>query len=140
MTVSREYSYYILNSRIRSPMTSRFAYRVAGDLDIAAMNRACQTLVGTHDLLLLPVMLVTELGKEHHQGSLSGKVVRDGDNVVFNIVANAFIRHQIRSTAGALVQVGLRKMSEAELSVCSKRKKSAWQAQHSRHVVCVWRG
>ena len=42
------------------------------------------------------------------------KVERDGDIVVFNIVANAFIRHQIRSTAGALVQVGLNKLSEVE--------------------------
>jgi len=35
------------------------------------------------------------------------KVTRDEDMVVFKLVANAFVRHQIRSTAGALVQVGL---------------------------------
>ena len=49
MAISREYSYYILNSQTRSPMTSRFAHRVAGELDVEAMNRACQALVGIHD-------------------------------------------------------------------------------------------
>ena len=39
--VSREYSYYILNSLTRSPLREGFSYRVAGRLDIGAMNRAC---------------------------------------------------------------------------------------------------
>jgi tRNA pseudouridine38-40 synthase len=123
MTVSREYSYYILNSRIRSPMTSRFAYRVAGELDIAAMNRACQTLVGTHDFASFASDISDELERSTIREVYQAKVVRDGDNVVFNIVANAFIRHQIRSTAGALVQVGLRKMSEAEFVSLLEAKK-----------------
>jgi tRNA pseudouridine38-40 synthase len=43
--------------------------------------------------------------------------------VVFNIVANAFVRHQIRSTAGALVQVGLNKLSEGEFVGLLEAKK-----------------
>src|SRR4030066_291173 len=44
--VSREYKYYILISRTRSPMRQGFSCRVTGDLDINAMNRACQALIG----------------------------------------------------------------------------------------------
>jgi tRNA pseudouridine38-40 synthase len=50
-------------------------------------------------------------------------VERHEDMVVFNIVANAFIRHQIRSTAGALVQVGLHKLSQADFVGLLEAKK-----------------
>ena len=115
MSVSREYNYYILNSRTRSPMTARNAYRVAGKLDVEAMNRACQNLVGTHDFASFASDInIDEMEKSTVRQVYQAKVVRNGDMVVFNIVANAFIRHQIRSTVGALVQVGLNKLSEAE--------------------------
>jgi len=123
MTISREYSYYILNSRTRSPMTLRFAYRVAGELDIAAMNRACQKLVGIHDFASFASDISDELEKSTVREVFQAKVVRDGDNVVFNIVANAFVRHQIRSTAGVLVQVGLHKMGQSEFVSLLEAKK-----------------
>jgi tRNA pseudouridine38-40 synthase len=47
--VSREYNYYILNSRTRSPLKRRYSYRVGAELDIAVMDRACQLLIGQHD-------------------------------------------------------------------------------------------
>lgn len=47
--VSREYNYYILNSLTRSPLRKGFSYRAAGHLDIEAMNRACNALIGEHD-------------------------------------------------------------------------------------------
>jgi tRNA pseudouridine38-40 synthase len=122
-TVSREYSYYILNSRTRSPMTLGFAYRVAGELDIVAMNRACQTLVGIHDFASFASDISDEPEKSTVREVFQAKVVRDGDNVVFNIVANAFVRHQIRSTAGVLVQVGLHKMGQAKFVSLLEAKK-----------------
>ena len=123
MSVSREYSYHILNIRTRSPMTSRFAYRVAGELDVTAMNRACQTLVGIHDFASFASDISDELEKSTIREVYQAKVVRNKDNVIFNIVANAFVRHQIRSTAGALMQVGLHKLSETEFVSLLEAKK-----------------
>ena len=123
MSISREYSYCILNCQTRSPMTARFAHRVAGELDVAAMNRACQVLVGIHDF----ASFASDIGNEPEKSTVrqvyQAKVTRDGDGIVFNIVANAFIRHQIRSTAGALVQVGLNRLSEAEFVSILEAKK-----------------
>ena len=123
MSVSREYSYSILNIRTRSPMTSRFAYRVAGELNVEAMNRACQALVGIHDFASFASDISDEPEMSTVREVYQAKVERDGDVIVFNIVANAFIRHQIRSTAGALVQVGLNKLSEAEFVSILEAKK-----------------
>ncbi len=123
MAVSREYSYTILNSRTRSPITSRFAHRVTGELDVEAMNRACQMLVGTHDFASFASDINDEPEMSTVRQVYQAKVTRHEDMVVFNIVANAFIRHQIRSTAGALAQVGTGKLSEAEFVSILEAKK-----------------
>jgi tRNA pseudouridine38-40 synthase len=123
MATSREYTYSILNSQTRSPITARFAYRVDDELDVEAMNRACQTLVGIHDFASFASNISDESEKSTVRHVYQARVTGDGDMVIFNIVANAFVRHQIRSTAGALVQVGLNKLSEAEFISLLEAKK-----------------
>jgi len=39
---------------------------------------------------------------------------RNGDLTIFNMVANSFLPHQVRNTVGALIRVGLGKMSVDE--------------------------
>jgi tRNA pseudouridine38-40 synthase len=87
------------------------------------MNRACHALVGIHDFASFASDISDEPQMSTVRQVYQAKVERDGDIVVFNIVANAFIRHQIRSTAGALVQVGLHKLSEAEFVSILEEKK-----------------
>jgi len=111
MALSREYTYTILNSVTRSPLTARFACRIAGRLDAPAMDRAAQCLLGTHDFAAFASGLGGEPEKSTARHVSSAGVKRNGDLVVFSITANAFVRHQVRVTAGALVQVGLGKMS-----------------------------
>ena len=38
----------------------------------------------------------------------------DGELIVFNIIANSFLTHQVRNTVGTLIRVGLGKMSVDE--------------------------
>ncbi len=123
MATSREYSYSILNSQTRSPITARFAHRVDDELDVEAMNRVCRMLVGIHDFASFASNVGDEPEKSTVRQVYQARVTRDADMVVFNIVANAFVRHQIRSTAGALVQVGLNKLSEAEFISLLEAKK-----------------
>jgi tRNA pseudouridine38-40 synthase len=47
--ISKRYRYVILNSRVDDPFLRRFTWRVGSQLDAAAMHRAAQSLVGTHD-------------------------------------------------------------------------------------------
>lgn len=113
---SREYRYSILNSRTRSPITMGFAYRVVGTMDIEAMNRACQALVGQHDFASFASGIGGET-KSTVRTIYRAEVSKDGDLIHFDIVANAFIRHQVRSTAGCLVRIGLGKMSQDEFGM-----------------------
>jgi len=108
--VSREYSYYILNSPTRSPIRKGFAYLVAGPLDIEAMSQACQALVGEHDFASFAGRNGASV-KSTVRRVFRAEVARDGELVIFNIAANSFLLHQVRNTVGALIRVGLGKMN-----------------------------
>jgi tRNA pseudouridine38-40 synthase len=113
--VSREYSYYILNSSTRSPLREGFAYQVSGELDIEAMNRACQLLVGEHDFASFAGRNGANV-KSTVRHVFRAEVTRDGELVVFNIEANSFLLHQVRNTVGVLIRVGLGKMTPDEFN------------------------
>jgi len=108
--VSREYSYYILNSPTRSPIREGRAYLVANPLDIEAMNRAAQTLTGEHDFASFLSGDGSWL-KSTVRNVSRAEVARDGEMVTFHMAANSFLPHQVRTTVGALIRVGLGKMN-----------------------------
>ena len=108
--LSREYNYYILSSLTRSPLREGFSYLVAGHLDIEAMNRACQALIGKHDFASFASSMGDEI-KNTVRRVERAKMEKNGDMTIFNMVANSFLPHQIRNTVGALIRVGLGKMS-----------------------------
>ena len=111
--LSREYSYYIINSSTRSPVRGAFSYLVASPLDIEAMNRAAQTLIGEHDFASFVSFNGTE-NKSTVRRVSRAEIERDGEMVIFRMVANSFLPHQVRNTIGALIRVGLGKMSTSE--------------------------
>jgi tRNA pseudouridine38-40 synthase len=120
--VSREYSYHILNSSTRSPIREGFSYRVPGCLDTESMNVACQTLVGEHDF----ASFASNIGGEEKstvRRVFRAGVEKSGNLIVLSMVANAFLRHQVRSTAGALVRVGLGKMRVDEFQEIMEARK-----------------
>ena len=120
--VSREYRYYILNSSPRSPMREGFAHLVAGQLDIGAMNRACQALIGEHDFASFATSMAGR-AQNTVRSVYRVEVRRDGEMVVLDMVANSFLPHQVRNTVGALIRVGLGKMSIDEFRNMIEAKK-----------------
>jgi tRNA pseudouridine38-40 synthase len=113
---SREYTYTMLNSATRSPLKARFAHCIVGELDTEEMNKACQYLIGIHDFASFASDIGNESGKSTIRKVEEANVSSSGELVIFTFIANAFLRHQVRNTAGALVQVGLGKMSDIEFN------------------------
>ncbi len=111
--ISRHYRYSILNARTRSPLREAFVCRITGALDVAEMNRACRAIIGEHDFASFASGVGGE-DKSTVREIYQAEVTREGDLVVFDVVANAFVRHQIRSTAGCLVKIGMGRMSQDE--------------------------
>jgi tRNA pseudouridine38-40 synthase len=110
--VSREYHYSILTSNTRSPFSRRFALFMPRMLNTEVMNEACQLIKGEHDFASFASSLDdnrSTLRNIHEAG-----IERKGDFVVFRIVANSFLPHQVRSTVGLLLRLGLGKISIAD--------------------------
>jgi tRNA pseudouridine38-40 synthase len=111
--LSREYKYYILNSPTRSPIKQNFSYRINGKLDVKAMQRACQALIGRHNFASFvtePEMAKKNTLRNVHKAAIEP----DGDMIVLDMVANSFLPHQVRNTVGALIRVGQGKMTVDE--------------------------
>ncbi|MDP6500941.1 MAG: tRNA pseudouridine(38-40) synthase TruA [Dehalococcoidales bacterium] len=131
--VSREYNYYILNSGIRSPLRERFYHRVAGHLDIEAMNQACRMLIGEHDFASF-VSNDEVASKTTVRRVYRAEMRRQGEVIVFNTVANSFLMHQVRNTLGPLIRVGRGKMSSDQFLGILEAKQPglAWPAVPAR--------
>ena len=120
--VSRQYDYRILESATRSPLRERFAYVVKGPFNVATMNEACQGLIGEHDFASFTSGAGALIRDTVRRVSVA-RTTREGDLLVFTMEASSFLTHQIRNTVGALIEVGLGRMSVSEFySIMEQRK------------------
>ena len=103
--LSREYRYHILNSNARSPFSRRFALFLPKMLDIQTMNEACQVIRGEHDFASFASSL--DDSRSTVRNVCEAGIEKKGDFAVFRMVANSFLPHQIRSTVGLLIRLGL---------------------------------
>ena len=121
--ISRCYSYFVLNSEAPSPIGRHFCYQVSSELDIEAMNRACRVLVGEHDFSSFASDMAG-IKKSPIRRIYEAVIERKGDTVVFRIMANAFLPHQVRNTVGSLIRVGLNRMTFNEFNSIMKARES----------------
>ncbi len=116
--IGRIYEYRMIVSQTRSPVAERFAWVVRGLLDVCLMDLASQSLVGEHDF----ASFTSKTSRSTVRRVRSASVAEVGGTIVFTMEANSFLIHQIRNTVGALVQVGLDKMSVADFRNIMERK------------------
>lgn len=112
--LSRSYRYTFLNQQTPSPFWRRFAYHVPVALNDWAMNKAAQAMLGDHDFRAFSGPLKPEASSMRRFMHVS--VWREESLVLMELTANAFLPHQIRRIAGALVHVGHGKISEEEFA------------------------
>jgi tRNA pseudouridine38-40 synthase len=110
--LSREYRYHILSRSTRSPFSRRFALFMSKMLDIDAMNEACRLLQGEHDFASFASSLDGD--RSTVRNVCEAGIAKKGDFAVFRIVANSFLPHQVRSTVGLLIRLGLGKIGIAD--------------------------
>jgi len=101
--ISREYRYSILNSSTPSPLERKQAYLVATPLNVDAMNKACQALIGKHDFASF-----TSVGnlRSTVRTMYNAEVYKEGELLTLDMKADSFLPYQVRRTVGALIKVG----------------------------------
>ena len=102
----RLYRYLVYNDRAPSPLLRQRAWHVKQPLDVAAMQRAAECLVGRHDFAAFAGALERP-GASTVRRICQLRVREAGRLVQFDVWADAFLPHQVRRTVGALVEVGL---------------------------------
>ncbi len=109
----RSYRYLLLN---RSTRTALHAGKVGWyhlPLDVQAMRAAAQYLIGTHDFSALRAAECQAKSPIKTLRSLD--IQREGDMLVFDVSADAFLHHMVRNIVGCLVYVGKGKYPPAWL-------------------------
>ncbi len=104
----RLYRYTIWNTASRSPLRRGTTWHVRAPLDERAMSAEAALLVGEHDVASFGGPLPP--GRSSIRRVERVDVRRDGEVVTLEIAANAFLPHQVRRTAGALVEIGSGKL------------------------------
>jgi len=109
--VGKRYLYRILARRAPSPLERRTSAHVPFDLDLDAMRRAAETLVGTHDFR---GFRASDCGRSDTVRTLSEVVVTEGERglVTVSVVGDAFLKNMVRIIAGTLIDVGRSALSE----------------------------
>jgi tRNA pseudouridine38-40 synthase len=98
---SRSYRYRIWRPRIRSVFEHRRSWWVSKPLDVEALRAAAEALIGEHDFRAFTptetqheVFLRNVLAAEWHER---------GDVLEFDITADSFLRHMVRTLVGTML-------------------------------------
>ena len=100
----RRYRYRYLDRPSRPALERGRCWHVRGALDVDAMSAAAKALTGKHDWT--SYCSASEPPDARVREMRSARVVRRGDVVELELVAEGFLRGLARSIAGALAEVG----------------------------------
>lgn len=100
----KTYEYRILNRKIALPMERLYSYFVYYPLDISAMQKAAEFLVGTHDFKSF-CSVKTQV-KDTIRTIYDLKVDKENEIVRISVTGNGFLYNMVRIIAGTLIEVG----------------------------------
>lgn len=100
----RRYQYLIYNSPIRPALGHRHVTWHYRPLDAQKMHQAAQAWLGEHDFSSLRAAECQSKSPVRTVQAI--RVARQGDLLVFEVQANAFLHHMVRNMIGVLMAIG----------------------------------
>jgi tRNA pseudouridine38-40 synthase len=100
---SRTYRYRIVNRQVRSPLEEHRAWWLTRLLDERALNVSARLLLGEHDFRAF-----TPQQTRHRVFTRvveRAEWIRRGDHVDFEITANSYLRHMVRTLVGTMLEL-----------------------------------
>ena len=119
------YCYHIWNSKKKPVFRRKYVHEVPGELDMTAMRRAADALLGTHDY---QSFTSTKRGKKSTVRTVDSiGIERAGEEIIFTFRGNGFLYHMVRIMMGTLIEVGLgiRKAEEIPFIINAKDRSKA---------------
>ncbi|MDD2722269.1 MAG: tRNA pseudouridine(38-40) synthase TruA [Gallionella sp.] len=100
----RSYRYLLVNRPVRLATQSGKAGWFHAPLDLEAMRAAAQFLLGEHDFSAFRASQCQAKSPVKRLSQLD--IRREGEMLVFDLAADAFLHHMVRNIVGCLVYVG----------------------------------
>ena len=114
--VERRYQYHVgLDASARSPFRSRTEWHVPRSLSRDAMQRAADVLAGEHDFRAFAAVGEP---KPHYDCTVSEANwdQPDASRLTFTVAANRFLHHMVRMLVGTMVDIGLGRRPESDMT------------------------
>jgi tRNA pseudouridine38-40 synthase len=109
--VARRYRYVIVNRPMRPALDARYVAWERAALDADSMQRAAQALIGEHDFSAFRTIACQARTPQRNVHEIA--IARDGDRILLEIQANAFLHHMVRNIVGSLLPIGRGEQPEA---------------------------
>ncbi len=123
---SRTYQYLLLNDPVDVGLQLGQVGWYHAPLDVPAMQRAANSLIGTHDFSVF--RSVECQAKTPIKTMLEAHIAKQGQLIQFHFRANAFLHHMVRNLVGSLVYIGAGKQAETWLTTLIESKNRALAA------------
>ena len=122
---ARQYHYKIHNTPVRSALVAAQSLWEPRALDVGAMNKAAEYLLGEHDFSAFRGSLCQAKSPIKTIEHIS--LTQGGNEILLDIKANAFLHHMVRNIIGTLLKVGRgeRKVEWVKEVLDSKQRKQA---------------
>lgn len=116
----RHYRYILINRLAPLSLQRNRAWRVAKKLDLEAMNKGAQYLIGQHDFTSFrdtdcqaksPIRTIEKIN-----------IIQNGEEIFIDVSAPSFLHHMVRNIVGTLVWVGIGKIKSQDIEEILKAK------------------
>jgi tRNA pseudouridine38-40 synthase len=134
----KQYRYFVWNHPAWNPLQRHLAWHVPRRLDLAAMRRAARQLLGTHDFRAFTANRGVPLD-DAVRTLTRCDVQRRGPLLTFVIEGNGFLYKMCRALVGTLVQLGLGRLTAADLEriLASRDRRTAGMTAPA-HGLVLW--
>jgi tRNA pseudouridine38-40 synthase len=129
---SKIYEYSVWHHSSRSPLTSRYAHHVYGELDLKKMRVGARILTGHHDFRSFSGSYpkdedagfgkISEKERSTERTVKRLEIYRSGHMVRFVIEADGFLYHMVRNIVGTLLELGRGKLTVDKLKEILKAR------------------
>ena len=134
--LSRRYEYRVLRTRTPSPLRAARTWHWSRQLSHDLLRECAEALLGEHDFrAFTPAETQHEVFRRN---VLAADWQQQGDELVFRIEADSFLRHMVRTLVGTMLQTaGGERPPEAFTSLLAGAPRAAAGVTAPPHALCL---
>ena len=110
----KEYRYRLSRSAVLTPFDSPYVVRIEGALDLEALRAGAERLLGRHDFTAFAI--AGGAHREPVRTIAEAEWLEHGDELIFRVVGDGFLRGMVRGLVGTLLEVGSGRRPPAAVS------------------------